>query len=620
MSAHHLAQSSPAALTLAPIAYAIDAADVRAHLYRIRLKIAQPQAQQRVALPAWIPGSYLLREFAKHLQNLRATQGGQARAVQQLDKNTWQIEADEGKVLQLDYEVYAFDASVRTAWLDAQRGFFNPTSLCLQVQGQTQRPHALRLILPQQTPAVQVHAAQAAAQVSAQAAVQQGPPNAQGAWVYHFDHYDHLADTPFVFGADLWCQNFEAAGITHQFVIAGAPPNMDGDRLIADCQRICAAQQAFWQMPEAPEPIFKHYLFMLHATEDGYGGLEHGNSTALICARQDLPRVGEAAASKGYITLLGLISHEYFHSWNVKRLRPAELAVYDYSRETYTELLWFFEGFTSYYDDLFLCRTGLIDPAQYLALLARNIQTLAINPGAQVQSVAQASFDAWTKYYRPDENTLNATVSYYTKGALVALCLDLTLRREGPGSLDEVMRQLWRRSGGGPISEGDIAAALEQIGGRSFAPELQAWVHGRGDLPLQDLLASLGVEWQCKPPTWAQRLGVKVQEGSAERSLAIQTVLRGSCAEAAGLAAGDEWLGIGVAGQLWRLRQLEQLAYLLPAAAQTGQQSVEILYCRGQRMVQGTLQLAAAQEGLGLVELRLPRQGAEGARAWLATV
>jgi predicted metalloprotease with PDZ domain len=191
---------------------------------------------------------------------------------------------------------------------------------------------------------------------------------------------------------------------------------------------------------------------MLNVVDDGYGGLEHRNSTALIAARRDLPRLGEQRLSDGYVTLLGLVSHEYFHTWNVKQLRPAEFARYDYTRENYTQLLWFFEGFTSYYDDLLLRRAGLIDEATYVRLVNKTINQVLQTPGREVQPVANASFDAWVKYYRQDENTPNATVSYYTKGALVALCFDLTLRAEGKGSLDDVMRACGLRCSGGPIS------------------------------------------------------------------------------------------------------------------------------------------------------------------------
>src|SRR6201999_3777529 len=246
------------------------------------------------------------------------------------------------------------------------------------------------------------------------------------------------------------------------------------------------------------------YVFMLNVVDDGYGGLEHRRSTALICARRDLPRHGSARKAEGYTTLLGLISHEYFHTWNVKRLRPAEFARYDYGRENYTELLWLFEGFTSYYDDLLLRRAGRIADAGYLRLLNKTINQVLQTPGRQVQSVADASFDAWVKYYRQDEQTPNSTVSYYTKGALVALCFDLTLRAEGNGTLDQAMRLLWKNSEGGPIDEADFAASLEAVGGRSFSKEIASWVHSTDELPLSDLLRAHGVATLDDPAQRAQ--------------------------------------------------------------------------------------------------------------------
>jgi predicted metalloprotease with PDZ domain len=303
---------------------------------------------------------------------------------------------------------------------------------------------------------------------------------------------------------------------------------------------------------------------MLNAVEDGYGGLEHRNSTALICNRRDLPSIDMKKMSEGYVTLLGLISHEYFHTWNVKQLRPAEFKRYDYTQENYTELLWFFEGFTSYYDDLLLRRAKLIDDAQYFKLLNKTINLVLQAPGRQVQSVAQASFDAWVKYYRQDENTPNATISYYTKGALVALCIDLTMRSEGRSNLDQVMRGLWVRCKGGPLSEADLVAELEAQTGRSWKREIKAWVHSTQELPLKTLLSSHGVVVHEDPPQMAQRLGLRVLE--AQGVVQVKAVLRGGAAEKAGMAAGDEWWAVASAkakSQTWRLKKLEELTLLL---------------------------------------------------------
>jgi predicted metalloprotease with PDZ domain len=318
-----------------------------------------------------------------------------------------------------------------------------------------------------------------------------------------------------------------------------------------------------------------------------------------------LPRLDGAKQSDGDTTLLGLISHEYFHTWNVKRLRPAEFARYDYTQENYTELLWFFEGFTSYYDDLLLRRAGLIDDAQYLKLLNKTINQVLQTPGREVHSVAQSSFEAWTKYYRQDANSPNLTVSYYTKGALVALCLDLSLRQHGVKnhslSLDDVMRALWARcceSKGtqragkhiGPMSEADVLAVLKELTGRSWAAEFKAWVHGTRDLPLEKLLAHHGVNVQHDPAQLAQRLGLRVAE---DHSVHIKTVLNGSAAHKAGFAPGDEWIGIEVTGKApsaWRLKKIDDLLLYAGAA-----KKVTALVSRDRQLLRLNLTLPTSQ-------------------------
>ncbi len=541
------------------IHYTVEAANLHAHLFRVTLTIAQPAAQQTVSLPVWIAGSYLVREFAKNLQNLTARQGRRQVALTQRDKCTWDIACQPGQPLVLHYEVYAFDNSVRAAWLDSQRGFFNGTSLCLRVQGQEELPHHLQLQTVKGQPDWQ-----------AATGLQAVKTDKRGFGLYVAAHYDELVDCPFELGA-FWSGNFVACGIPHRFVVAGALPSFDGDRLLADTQKICEAEIRFWhgKGPQAgTKAPHKNYLFMLNAVNDGYGGLEHRNSTALICNRADLPRInsqhGSPHTGEGYTTLLGLISHEYFHTWNVKQLRPDALARYDYTQENYTQLLWFFEGFTSYYDDLLLRRAGLIDDTTYIKLLGKTIAQVQQTPGRHVQTVAQASFDAWVKYYRQDENTLNATVSYYTKGSLVALCLDLQLRQENQ-TLDKVMRGLWKRCNGGPMREQDLLNELQSLTGRSWEPEIRAWVHSTQELPLRDLLTAHGVSIEAEIATMAQRLGLRVLEVGG--SIQIKGVLRGSAAEAAGLAAGDEWLGLEVGnkgqGGSWRLSKLDELPALL---------------------------------------------------------
>ena len=540
----------------------VEAASLHAHLWRVTMTIAQPAALQTLRLPVWIPGSYMVREFSKHLQQLQCRQAGSTLAATQTDKATWQVRCDTAQPLQVQYEVYALDNSVRTSWLDAARGFFNATSLCLMAEGATDQAHALDIVRHPDMQGWNVATGLPAINV-----------DRSGFGRYQAADYDELADCPVEMGA-FWSGSFSACGVPHRLVVAGALPSFDGARLLRDTQKICETQLQFWHAEGDPaakhladKAPFAHYVFFLNAVDDSYGGLEHRNSTALISARRDLPRLNDAKTSEGYTTLLGLISHEYFHTWNVKRLRPAEFARYDYAQENYTELLWFFEGFTSYYDDLLLRRAGLIDDAGYFKLLTRTANQVLQTPGRSVQTVAQASFDAWVKYYRQDENTPNATVSYYTKGALVALCLDLSLRVEGKVTLDSVMRGLWTRCAGGPMAEADLLAVLQDVSGRSWAKEIKAWVHSTRELPLKSLLQSQQLQVHEDPAQMAQRLGLRVTD--ANGTVTIKAVLRGGAAESAGCAAGDEWLGVDVGargqGGSWRLNKLDDLALLLGA-------------------------------------------------------
>ena len=601
---------------MASIHYTVEVADLHAHLFGITLTVAAPAERQILRLPVWIPGSYLVREFAKNLQNLTCRQGKRVVPTQQLDKATWVMDCTPGKPLVVQYQVYANDPSVRTAWLDATRGFFNGTSLCLLVEGQQDQPHTLELIASKSIANWSVATGACAVKV-----------NKRGFGIYRTENYDTLVDCPFEMGP-FWSGSFTACGIPHRFVVAGAPLSFDGSQLLADTQAICEEEIRFWHgekiknnsasrnKHEGQGQIpYTNYVFMLNAMADGYGGLEHRNSTALICKRQDLPRLPRNTLApanhkqpEGYTTLLGLICHEYFHTWNVKRLRPAELATYDYTQENYTELLWFFEGFTSYYDDLLLRRAGRIDNAAYLKLLAKTVNGVAQTPGRKVQSVAQASFDAWIKYYRQDENTPNATVSYYTKGSLVALCLDLTLRAEGKTTLDAVMRGLWTRCSGGPMSEQDVLAVLSQLGGRSFAAEMVRWVHSTEELPVHALLEKHGIDVHQEPEAVAPQLGLRVKEGNG---LFVQSVLRGGAAEKAGFASGDEWIAVQPVGKgtdgPWRLQSLDDVTLYAGNA-----KAVTAIVSRDKRLLPLTLTLPKPSHAV-----RLAVRDKALANAWL---
>jgi predicted metalloprotease with PDZ domain len=565
--------------------YHIDIGDLHGHRFAVTIKITHPQHPQRVSLPVWIPGSYLVREFARHLSPISARQGQRSCAVTPVDKCSWDIDTAGKEALTISYEVYAFDTSVRAAFLDARRGFFNGTSVFLAVQGQEDAPHDVKIGgLPR---GWQVATALTPRKVQA-----------SGAGDYRAASYDELVDHPVELGR-FWRGHFTVRGARHELVVSGAPDDLDGQKLLDDTRRICEAQIAFWHGPR--KPPFSHYVFLLNVIDDGYGGLEHRQSTALICGRKDVPRKDRPANAEAYTTLLGLISHEYFHTWNVKRLKPTAFAPYDYTRENHTRMLWFFEGFTSYYDDQFLLRAGLITPDAYLKLLTKTVNQVLATPGRLRYSVAQASFDAWTRYYRPDENTANATVSYYTKGSLVGLALDLALRQLPPQegqqpSLDSVMKVLWQL--GHPIEAADVAKALAAVAGQppacrparkgasaeqAWAALLHDWTEGCDDLPLAELLRSIGVSWQTKAAPVPQQLGCRLQDQAG--GVKVQAVMRDSVAEHAGLSAGDELIALDD----WRLKRAEDLTTWYSAT-----RDQTLLVSRDQRLMPLTLPAQSA--------------------------
>ncbi|MCG2586745.1 M61 family metallopeptidase [Massilia sp. TS11] len=520
------------------IRYTIEPTDLAGHLFTVTLHVAQPDpAGQVLALPAWIPGSYMIREFARNIISIAASSGGKPVRLRKRDKHSWQAAPVAGP-LELRYEVYAWDLSVRAAHLDQTHGFFNGTSVFLRVHGQEQQPHEVEIRRPQ-------HASAKTWRVAT--AMREKGAKRYGFGTYVADDYDELIDHPVEMG-DFQLATFKAHGIAHDIVFTGQAPQLDLARLQADLKRICETQIAFFE-PRSRQAPMQRYVFMTMVVGDGYGGLEHRASTALVCARADLPtkRTGSGAdLPDGYMKYLGLCSHEYFHTWNVKRIKPAVFAPYDLQVENYTPLLWLFEGFTSYYDDLMLLRAGLIDEARYLKELGKTIGGVLRSAGRTRQSVAESSFDAWTKYYRQDENAPNAIVSYYTKGSLVALAFDLHIRAQTKGkrSLDDIMRALWQRYGrdfyqGGArgVSEQDVEQLFEEVSGLKLKPLFDKWVRGTSDLPLAKLYAPFGVSLKDERKRSKPSLDVSsVREGSDTR---LTQVHSGGAAHQAGLSAGD---------------------------------------------------------------------------------
>lgn len=514
------------------VRYTVTPARPEAHLFIVACAVDSPDPDgQAFRLPAWIPGSYMIREFARHIVRIRASCRGRPVALAKEDKHTWRAAPCRGP-LTVEYEVYAWDLSVRCAHLDATHGFFNGTQLFLAAAGHEQGEHLVDLRPPR-------HADWRVATTLPEARGRPGAAKRHGFGLYRAADYDTLIDHPVEMGR-FQSVRFTACGVPHEVAITGGV-RVDTRRLAADLQRVCEWQIRFFGEP-AP---FRRYLFLVMAVGEGYGGLEHRDSTALICSRRDLPAPGMKAAHEAYATFLGLCSHEYFHAWNVKRIKPAAFIPYDLAQENYTRLLWLFEGFTSYYDDLALRRCGLLSPAAYLERLGKTLAAVQRGSGRLKQSVAESSFDAWIKYYRQDENAPNALVSYYAKGALIALALDLTLRRRTGGavSLDDVMRALWARHGDGRgLGEDEFAGLVRDVSGLDLRRFLDRAVQGTGDLPLKPLLAAFGLNLRWESASPLPSLGAKTAAEAG--SLVVKQVFDEGPAQQAGLSAGDTLLAL----------------------------------------------------------------------------
>ncbi|KER66282.1 peptidase M61 [Burkholderia cepacia] len=527
-----------------PIRYSIAPKDLAAHLFEVTVTVADPDPEgQRFSLPVWIPGSYLVREFARNIVTLGAfNDAGRKVRIAKTDKHTWQAAPVNG-ALTLRYDVYAWDLSVRSAYLDESGGFFNATAVFLSVAGREDAPCEVDIAKP-------AGAAFRAWRVGTALPEARGTKR-YGFGAYRASNYDELSDHPVTFG-EFALATFDAHGVPHDIVIAGRVTQLDMERLRTDLKRVCEAQIALFE-PKSKKAPMDRYVFMTLAVSDGYGGLEHRASTALICNRTDLPVKGRPETTEGYRTYLGLCSHEYFHTWNVKRIKPAAFVPYDLSKENYTSLLWLFEGFTSYYDDLMLVRSGLMSQDEYFAALGRTVAGVLRGTGRLKQSVAESSFDAWIKYYRQDENATNAIVSYYTKGSLVALAFDLAIRAQtrNKKSLDDVMRLLWQRYGRdfyrgkqAGVEENEVEALIEEATGVALGRLFADAVHGTRDLPLAELLAPFGV---TLTPDVANGAAAKPTIGARLRGgvdCTFAAVYEGGAAHRAGLSAGDTLIAL----------------------------------------------------------------------------
>ena len=538
-------------------AYRISFPNLHSRLIDVEMRFHASEPQVVLNLPAWIPGSYMIRDFARNIVSLHVTSGGDAPHVTKLDKQSWRLDNCEGEV-SVHYQVYANDLSVRSAHVDNTHAYFNGTSVFLRLEGSEQEPHLVTIEPSEQLP-------EEAKVATTMPAVRTGK---RGFGDYSAHNYEALIDYP-VEIAQLDECSFSVGNIEHSVAIFGRH-DCDFDRLARDLAKICAVHAGlFGELP------IERYLFLVTVVGDGYGGLEHRDSTSLICSRKELPvrqPDTDAKVSKEYRRFLGLCSHEYFHLWNVKRIRPEVLKRARLDQEVHTSLLWSFEGITSYYDDLALARSGVIEAEAYLEQLCEIVTRVMRGKGRFRQSVAASSFDAWTRFYKQDENAPNAIVSYYAKGALVALGLDVTLRTlsDDTLSLDDLMRKLWRDYGHPDIGvpEAGVEQAAEELLGESLQDFFQRHVHGTEELPLEEWFGALGIGYRLRPakslkdmgkvpehpdepaaPAMAT-LGARVvdNKGAAE----LVSLFEGSAAQQAGLAAGDRIIavdGLQVDGQ-----------------------------------------------------------------------
>ncbi|MBD2325547.1 M61 family metallopeptidase [Alkalinema sp. FACHB-956] len=487
------------------------------HLFEVTLEVTGwSQDVLEVKMPVWTPGSYLVREYSRHLQNFEAvTPSGEPFVFQKLAKNHWRIQTQAQSTVVIRYQIYANELTVRTNHLDRTHGYFNGAATFFYIPGYQAQPIEVTIVPP-----------------SSDWQVATALPEI-GENTFLARDFDTLVDSPFEIGLQSRF-DFEVLGKTHQWVIWGKG-NVNPDRLIADTQRIIEAEaQMFGGLP------YDRYLFILHLT-NGYGGLEHKDSCSLIYDRHGFRK------QKDYESFLQLVAHEFFHLWNVKRIRPQALEKFDYDQENYTPSLWFCEGVTSYYDNLFPLRAGIYGAKTYLRCLSQEITRYLTTLGRFVQPLSESGFDAWIKLYRPDSNTPNSQMSYYLKGAMVTLLLDLEIRKRhhNQKSFDDVMRIMWEKFGKDEIgfTPQDAKSVIEAVAGTDLTDFFDRYLHGLEELDFGAYFQEFGLRLESNAdkglaPTWGARI-VAEQNRTIVKSVAFN-----SPAQLAGLDAGDELIAI----------------------------------------------------------------------------
>ena len=518
--------------------YTLCPTDPNSHVFSVTLTFTtNADSSLEFHLPRWISGSYLIRDFAAHIYGEAATVNGTHCPLIKKDLQTWLIDIGTvvaGAEIAIQYNVWAFDSSVRTAYLDQFRGFFNSGALLMTVRGYEQEP-------------IELNVQAGLSSATQHWKVGTGLPASSSTPRYSFGvytapNYDCLIDCPVELG-DFLTLTFSVYGTPHTVCITNAPNDIDSEQLVSDLKKICAEEIRFFEPKTRKSPV-ESYTFLLNATLDEYGGLEHRNSCALAAPIKCLPRMKKKATRKDYIRLLCLFSHEYFHTWFVKRIQPKEFIGIDFSKEVPSRLLWLFEGFTSYYEALLLVRCGLVSPEEYMNLLSLQLRSVLGTKAHLVQTLEESSFDAWIKYYKPTANRANTLVSYYQQGALAALVLDSAIREIRKGtSLDDFMRTLWldycKNTPYQGISRTDILQHINRLTGKDLSKLLHSLVSTTQTPDYAHALSLFGIE--LKPSSFPpERRLLGIAGNLSEDGFFVTQVFAGETGESLGLAPGDK--------------------------------------------------------------------------------
>ncbi|MBW4558624.1 MAG: M61 family metallopeptidase [Trichormus sp. ATA11-4-KO1] len=503
--------------TVPTIHYLVAMPQPETHLFEVTLQlINHPSKILDLKMPVWTPGSYLVREYAKNLQDFAAFAGDEPLPWRKISKNHWQVNTNGVSELTVRYRMFANELSVRTNHLDTTHGYFNGAALFFRLPGWESLPINITIVPPRPDWRVTTSLPLVGEQANTFSAVD----------------FDTLVDSPFEIG-NHQLYHFEVLGKPHELAIWGQG-NLQPQRMIADIQKVIQVEaQMFGGLP------YERYIFLLHLFAQAYGGLEHKNCCSLI-----YQRFGFRTQEK-YERFVQLVAHEFFHLWNVKRIRPKGLEVFDYEQENYTPSLWFCEGTTSYYDLLIPLRAGIYDAKSYLNHLGKEITRFLTTPGRKVQPLSESSFDAWIKLYRPDANSNNSQMSYYLKGEMVSLLLDLLIRaRHGnQRSLDDVMRQMWWKFGQAEIgyTPEQLQEVIESVAGVDLGNFFERYIDSTDELPFNQYLEPFGLQLLAEREE-EPYLGIRAKTENGRE--VIKSVETASPAQLAGIDAGDELLAL----------------------------------------------------------------------------